>query len=528
MKDKICDIKNKLPEWVTAGVAFIYYWLMGLYKLTQAPIWQDEAMEFYCSIPVKGSIEGVTKLSTMYERMAYIQQQPPLYNWLMCLWLQVSEGEWWFRFSSVVFGFIAALGLYFVMRRLCSRYMAAFCVIIYSSIYILMYYVKEASEYIVLVALLMWMIYVFELICEKLTLKRVAVFDVLCVAAVYTHYGAAFAVVPMALSVLVIAAMRKDYANLKAGLGMFGVAGVCGGIPLIYFFVIPQSSNAVSTLFSEREIIIEGGNIFNDLCNAFACVFKWCMLDIDRDSARFSLLWNALIIVLLLVVLYVIIKTKSFFIKAFFWCNVAVFMLYYVVTKLNLYAYGWYGNRWNMFIFPLWLIMVTLSLHEFVGLLRQNNRAWIAELSAPLSICLVLGGFLYCLYGDYRISNHWWKSDLRTVVDEWYDLEGYDTPTILDFHQRYAFTYYFTHDSRYDEEMWENITYNDEIETYANDDKEIWEEYLSEIYGDELPSEIYLVTNDWNAFCRAFEDLGYTVEPVVDTTAKLYYVYMEE
>ena len=133
---KVC-----LPEWVTAGVAFVYYWIMALYKLTEAPIWQDEAMEFYCSLPVRGAIRGVTAYDTMYERMVRIQQQPPLYNWIMCLWLQVSEGEWWFRFSSVVFGFAAALGLYFVIRKLCDRYMAAFCVVIYSSIYILMYYI---------------------------------------------------------------------------------------------------------------------------------------------------------------------------------------------------------------------------------------------------------------------------------------------------------------------------------------------------------------------------------------------------
>ena len=104
VRERFVRFGKWLPEWFTAGAAFVYYWIMALYKLTQTPIWQDEAMEFYCSLPVRGPIEGVTKLASMYERMAYIQQQPPLYNWIMCLWLQVSEGEWWYRFSSVVFG----------------------------------------------------------------------------------------------------------------------------------------------------------------------------------------------------------------------------------------------------------------------------------------------------------------------------------------------------------------------------------------------------------------------------------------
>ncbi len=46
--------KERLPEWLTAGAALVYYWIMALYKLTQAPIWQDEAMEFYCSLPDQG------------------------------------------------------------------------------------------------------------------------------------------------------------------------------------------------------------------------------------------------------------------------------------------------------------------------------------------------------------------------------------------------------------------------------------------------------------------------------------------
>ncbi|MCD8039695.1 MAG: glycosyltransferase family 39 protein [Lachnospiraceae bacterium] len=528
MKERFLEIKDRLPEWLTAGAAFIYYWIMALYKLNQTPIWQDEAMEFYCSIPVKGAIEGVTKLTSMYERMAYIQQQPPLYNWLMCLWLQVSEGEWWFRFSSVIFGLGAVIGLYFIIRKLCNRFMAAFCVIIWSSIYILMYYVKEASEYMLLVMLLMWLIYALLLLCEEMTAKRILIFTFLCVAAVYTHYGAVFAVVPMALGVLIIAGMRRDFSNLRLGLCSFGIAGIAGGFLLLYFFLLPQSSNQISTLFSEREIIIENGNIFGDFCFSLASVFKWCVIDIDRDTERLGLILNVLLIVLIAALFYVAFKTKSFFIRVFFWCNVAVFMLYYVVTKLNLYAYGWYGNRYNMFIFPLWFVLTAVSLYELIGLIKNAGHVWAPKLARLAGVCLVLGGLLYCLYGDYRISNHWWKSDLRTVVAQWYELEGYDTPTILDFHQRYAFVYYFTHDGRYDETQWENIVYNDELETYSHNKSETWQEYILKIYDGELPDEVYLVTNEWNAFCRAFEHLGYTAEPVVDTTAKLYHMVKAE
>lgn len=523
MRERFKAGRVRVPELFTAGASFAYYFIMALYRLTYTPIWQDEAMEFYCSIPVKGEIAGVTKLASMYERMAYIQQQPPLYNWLMCLWLMVDEGEWWYRFSSVIFGFIAAVGIYFIIRKMCDRYMAAFCVIIYSSIYVVMYYVKEASEYIMLVMLLIWLIYAFMLICERIGKRRLAIFTLLSVAAMYTHYSAAFVIIPMAACVLVIAFMRKDYAALKFGALSFSISGVLGGFPLIYFFLMPQMSKNSSALFSKSDIIIERGNIFGDFCFSITSVFKWCLIDIDRDTEKIGNLLNLLFIVLIAILIYVALKTEIFFIKAFLACNIAIFMIYYVVTKFNLYAYGWYGNRYNMFIFPLWFILIAVSAYEFARILSNSGNDIASYLSRFLRVCLVAGGILYCIYGDYRVSNHWWKMDLRTVVREWYERDGYNTPTILDFHQRYPFTYYFTHDKRYDESQWENIAYNDVLETHLYDDSETFQEYISKVYGGRLPDEVYLVTGQWNAFSRAFEDLGYTVDPIVDTNAKLYF-----
>ena len=231
--------KIHLPEWVTAGVAFIYYWIMALYKLTEAPIWQDETMEFYCSIPVKGAIQGITQYATMYERMANIQQQPPLYNWVMCLWIQISEGAWWYRFSSVVMGFVAVIGLYLVIKKLCSRFAATLSVVVFSSIYILMYYVKEASEYIMLIMLLIWTVWLYLHILEEITLKRVLAFTVLCVVNIYTHYGAAFVMVPMALQLLYYYFKSKEWKAFKAALISYGVAAIGAGIPLILLFLIP-------------------------------------------------------------------------------------------------------------------------------------------------------------------------------------------------------------------------------------------------------------------------------------------------
>lgn len=514
-----------LPEWITAGMAFVYYWMMALYKLTEAPIWQDESMEFYCSIPVKGVIRGVTKYATMYERIANIQQQPPLYNWIMSLWLRVSEGEWWYRFSSVIFGFAAAAGLYVVIRKLCDRYMAAFCVVIYSSIYILMYYVKEASEYSLQLAFLFWLIYVWILLCEHVSARRILMFTLLCVLLVFTQYGSVFVVVPLGISVLMMAAHRRDWPCFRLGLILDLVAGAAGGFILVYYYLIPQSANQVSPLYGTRPIIIEKGNIIYDFFYSIMWVFKWSTIDIDRDWEKIWWLIIAAMVVIGLIIVFVAVKGRMDILRKFLYCNIAVYLIYYVVTKLNIYAYGWYGNRYSFFLFPLWFVLIAVSLYEFVGILRRSSNPFIAEKGARIvQAGLVAAGILYCVYGDYRISNHWLKMDLRTVVAEWYARDGYETPTLLDFHQRYGFTYYFTHNENYDESQWENIIYNDDPETIARDDTEGWTAYLNRVYNGAIPDELYLVTGRWNHLVDTFVELGYDVEPAVDTTAELYYM----
>lgn len=514
--------KIKLPEWLTAGMAFIYYWIMALYKLTQTPIWQDESMEYYCSIPVKGVIQGVTQYETMYERMAYIQQQPPLYNWVMCLWLQVNDNDWWYRFSSVIMGFLAVIGLYLVVRRLCNRFTATISVIAFSSIYILMYYMKEASEYSMLIMFIIWTVYLYLHILEKITIQRVLGFTVLCIANIYTHYGAVFFVVPMAVQLLYYYGRSKEWKAFKAALISYVIAAAGAGIPLVMLFLIPQSTNAVSTIGVEKPIEITGNNIILDFFDSMMWVLRWCMLDYDRDGERLTWAIWVLLFALIgaIIICYRYTKRKEF--RMFVNCNIGIYLLYYVVTTLNIYAYGWFGNRYNMFLLPLWFILIVMVIYEMLYLLAQNGREWIRK-SVPALRCVILfATLLFCCYGVKRINDHWYKMDLRTVVSVWYEDKGYEIPTYVNFHQRYPYVYYLTHNEAYDESKWENIYCSQNLDSLSYSNEE-WMEFLTtEVYPDGLPERLYVVSGQYDTIVRFLEDYGYHVEPVVDTTAKLF------
>lgn len=515
-----------LPEWVTAGAAFLYYWVMALYKLTDAPIWQDEAMEFYCSLPVRGTIRGVTEYATMYERMAHIQQQPPLYNWFLCLWLQISEDEWWFRFSSAVLGFFAVLGLYLLIRKLMNKETAAFCVVICSSIYIWMYYVKEASEYVMLIMFLFYTIYLFFLLMEQITVKRLIGFTFLCVACVYTHYGAAFSVMALAVTLLFYFLKNKEMKAFKISLASYAAAVIAAGVPMIVFFIMPQSGNAVSTIGSDYPIEITGNNIILDFFDSMMWVLRWCMLDYDRDWDKLTWAIWIILFILILLGIFVFIKTQKKHFRYFIGCNVLCFFIYYVPTTLTIYAYGWFGNRYNLFIFPMWFVLIAIILYETLVIFQEQGTDFIKKSVPYLKAAVVAAMVLFCMYGVKRIDNHWAKMDLRTVVSAWYGEKGYELPTFLDFHQRYGFVYYFTHNTNYEESQWEKIYANMELETY-NASTEEYIALLNKVYGKALPDELLIVTGQWNDLMDAVEELGYQVDAIVDINAKLYKVHKE-
>jgi uncharacterized membrane protein len=495
---------------------------MALWKLNQTPIWQDEAMEFYCSLPIKGAIRGVTQYESMYERMAYIQQQPPLYNWIMCIWLKVNEGEWWFRFSSVVFGFGAVIGLYFVIKKLCNQRTAILSIFVFSSMYPVMYYIKEASEYSLLMMFMFWLIYSFVCVIDNKNTRNIIVFTILCVLNIYTHYGSAFVIIPMAIAVLVNCIKNKSIKELRTSLIAYTVAIISAGIPLFVFYVIPQAEHMRTAGGTDKAIEITGGNIVTDFFNSIMCVLRWSMLDYDRDAELFTPFMWILTFALLVSGMVVFVRTKKRAYRYLALSSVFMYLIYYVIVKFNIYSYGWYGNRYNIFIIPIWFVLICVMAYEFIGLIKSCNNIKISKMAKIATIVTVMVAILYCCYGVKRVNDHWGKMDLRTVTTQWYSDEGYEIPTFVNYHQRYSFVYYMTHNESYSETMWDNVWCNENLDSLDYSDEE-WIDYLEkDVYPEGIPDRLYVISGQYDTIVVALESYGYSVEPIVDTTAKMY------
>ena len=54
-------------EYFCLTAVLLVFLLMSLYKLTDAPLWYDEVVEFYYSKYLSGPIQGVSIYNSLYE-----------------------------------------------------------------------------------------------------------------------------------------------------------------------------------------------------------------------------------------------------------------------------------------------------------------------------------------------------------------------------------------------------------------------------------------------------------------------------
>ena len=502
---------------VLAGVLLVYL-LMALYKLTDTPLWYDEMIEFYYSKYLTGQIRGVSLCSNLYERLQTNSFQPPLYNLIMHVWLLFGESEWWFRFSGVLFGLFGMLGLYACVKQFAGWQAAALSVFASSFVYEWMYYVKEAAEYNMMIMLLYWLLYFYFRTFRNLTLKNIGWFTAISVVLLYTQYGAVLGILPLAVSLL-IRAWKQEGKKLGGRIALiYGIPGAAAGLPLYFFlFRIQLQMNQSVNYYT---VAFEKNNIFYDFFKMLLTTAQWLFTE---SKTRFGLPFAlALPVVILIAVLSVRFRKNSEF-NFFLVSCIAVWVVYYAVVRSGIYAYGDFGNRYSLFLLPIWTVLIVYLAYEAFALIRMLTFPW-----KKLAFRGALGIFLavqlgYCAYGFYRISIFDVKSDTRSVVRIWYDLEGYETPTYVVFGEAPSFTYYLTHDSRFREEYWDNIVF--EYENVENDyDPEEYWEYFNDAYDGQLPERFYLSIGHENTLTEALREHGYTLEEKFLTNTILFEV----
>lgn len=475
------DYKNALTKkdrWQTnlPAISFIVmsvlYFIVSCYKLTFAPLWFDETVEFYFSRHLFSSYVPGEGTANMYQRIISTFQ-PPLYNFLMFFWLKISESEWWFRFAGVVVGYIGVVGIYFTAKHLTNCKWATLTAAMYFCLYQIHYYIQECAEYNLLIAFLPWTVYFFFKALEKSSWKNIILFTLFCILPIYSQYGAVFAVVPMISIVFINSVLSKDWSGVKKISISYICALIFAALPLYFLFLKPQILNEhrirnVTFTNIADDISFYQNNILVDFIkNMFDC-FNWNMFGGKLQSTS-PIVPLSTIIVFLSVTscLYCLFKSKNKRLKLFI-CSVSVSMIiFYIAVKTKIYAHPiyarneWYPfiTRYTLFFIPFWLIlMVTVFLETINSFSTADCKRLLSKLLLVFSIffcCLDIAN----IYVSHYVNNYTGKGieDARTLVNKWFDLELYSNETIFSLANDTLFSYYFTRHKQYNPEMESNI-----------------------------------------------------------------------
>lgn len=499
--------KNWLGAAVTTG-AFAVFILIALHRLTQASVWVDEAIEFWYSRVMSGPLP-FENTAGMVERINSTFQ-PPLYNFLMFFWLQVSTSQWWFRFFSVVAGFAAMIGLYRTVGKITgSVYAAAASVLFASFVYQLMYYWQEAAEYCLLLAFLFWAQYFWVCLLKGPSRKNIVGLTVFSVLAVYSQYGAVFPVFIMLVTALFTVIRKKQKALTGTLLISYGTAFVFAALPLFFFFFLPQFAGQHEDGVSVPQITFFRDNLLIDFAGGAAAVFEWCCTLFLPKAVTAGIL--GLFVLLAAWSLF----RGSRFLKTLVLSNLCLWLVYYAALKLNLYAYGHFRGRYAIFFIPCWLVLAAAMIYEVFTALKKREKPGGIPASKIWLGAVALGCAVFCFVSwQLALKDNWQKEDNRESAAVWLRENPEGKDTLVYYGASAGFSYYLYTDPAYSEVPRDRIHYMPwrlrglSPEEYAA--------YYDELFGPEWPKEIHFVAQhisaDQEDMLRPFLDRGYQRE----------------
>jgi len=532
---KLRDIKTNFFSKLILILPFLLYFLIATYKLAEPSLWVDEAIEYMTSSETFTNLNGMLK---------YASLQPPLYSWILLFWLKVNHSVFWFRLLSVLFGFLGAVGFYKSVKEVSGQNLALFSVVIYSCVFRLVYHFQEGAEYALMVGGLCWLAYYFIKTIREMNTKNIILFTFFSALSFLSQYGATAVVVTFAFLLLLTAIKNKDKAAIKSLLYSYLANFLFVVIPVLYSYTRYQfqMESYVKDIFA----MSVDENIFCDFVIAIMKTIRYNFFpnltyetkEIYMNFHIPDIVINILIFFFLSIFTVAAVKVfklrrniiffsklknqkqqKNLVIKYLLWSSIIAWVTFYVFVKLGLYSYGVFGFRWGLFITPLWLLTIIVTINEFLSDLRISYKNSISKKGTLLSVIAVFLTVIYCLTGVYGVYKHWEKENNQGMVQKWYEIKGYKEKTVVYYGSAFAFSYYLKKDKGF------KASYHDDTVYLPWFDGKTYDEY--DIMFNELLDNnfnypvIYFCTShtadDINTMLKVFANKGYKKQVIYNS-----------
>ena len=449
-------------------------------------LWFDEAHEF---ISAKASFDVLSE-------NVRIMYQPPLYTYILWGWMHLGIEPMMLRFLSVVLSMLSLVGLMIWGYEIYGQKGGIIAGFIMTILPPEIRYAQEVGEYALMGCVLTWSLFFLWRTHKEPTWKIWILWGIFSVLSIYSHYGTVLVIGTLSIVTFLYNLAHKQKTHVVREI-VVGLGGLVLGIPLLYF--LPQQFQRQSVhsiaVFTSISAEIKG------LLLALEETFLY-QLSLYPYTDLSKWIGQIILILLLFVLLATLVRSFSEEQRKQLWWFITVFICYFIIVRLSLYAYGMYGYRYSIILTPLFILSVVSVI---VGLIRHNRG-----LLGLFLLLMVLG---YAGTQTIKGYSTWpeTKEDLGSVMKCWVQQKDENEITYVYYGAIPAFEYY---KQLYEIETTTKIFMGIWFRPYSLDEKII---SIRETIGDEFPHQMWIIFSH----IHANED-----EAILDrlTTEHEYYV----
>jgi len=385
------------------GIAFITF-ITRVVNLLAIPIFTDEA------IYIRWAQIGLADPAHRY--IALTDGKQPLLTWLMYPMLKIfSDPLFAGRFVSVLSGTIAAVGIYFVARKLFDRKVALFSVLLYIISPFFLLYDRLALMDSLLAALGVWSLYLEIVLVTSLRLDAALILGITIGLGTLTKSSAFFYLYLIPASLLLFNFKAKHKLNsLLKWLGLSTVSLVIAqlmynSLRLSPWFYLIRQKNYTFILTVTEFLKSPFALFISNLKGLTEFLFAYLTLPID--------------IVLIIVLIWSFIQKDK---------RIAYLFIWFLVPFLSLAAFG-------KVVFPRFLLFMTVPLLIIVGWGVTTLTNFALKRVKILLLLLPLI-FAYPLYQSYLIifspvTSAIPQTDRNQLLDDW--PSGYGVKEVVNY-----------------------------------------------------------------------------------------------
>lgn len=357
---------------------------MRISGLGDRPLWFDESIEYWMA---------VVKWPLIAQSVAQATHDPPLYSYLLHIWIRGGIDEFWLRLPSFWTSLLSIAGVIYLGRTFGGRTVGLIAGLLLAVSAADVRYAQEVGQYALIVCITTWNLIFLYKATNQRKWQWWSLWGLTSLLNIYSHYGATIVTLATASTILLYHIWHRDWQQVWRHI-LMGSAVVILLLPLM-LFIIPQQLGrlgattqplALSNLWETSWLIV----LFHLAGNPGITEWPWPAI---------AQWWPTLPVgVAILAALTQIKKPTSPVVLL-----LLTWLIYYLVSRTGAYFFS--PSRHSLMLSPLIVVSVAVGV---TAVFRQSRLAGVLLLLLMLPVSVLMPAEKA---EDLRAVTEYWQSN---------------------------------------------------------------------------------------------------------------------